>query len=641
VSFPGTMSDDDVSGAIRQHLASQPGAYQTGPGAPIQNSRPNALVNDAGILEAPAEVDDEAPEAPSLWDRVKRAGSAIWAGTPAGMAGSLASDLADWAHGKAQKNREENLAAAAQGKPATHSEITNTLLGSGGDVASAAEGAVSPESLAIAAGLLTVPEYAGPYLLGQGLKEGIGHGIKAARSTTMVGPTPMVDPDELQESLSGLSEAAGGGASIADTLDGGLGNTATGRVVKRAGNSLQSAMENVGLSVPEAPKALAQAIQPGVSIPNAAESIDIAGPRLQQVRQATGMEFKSPADLLEGVQHAKQYVYDAIEQRLGPVDQLQADTSPVANAMENSIAGRTARQYPDLAQAIRERADTYRQPMALREIEDSIQAANNDLRNLYKRPGMTDSPISAETTATEAEVRSLRSLLDQKVQDLSGAGVADLKREYGALRDVERAAARQNAVATRQKGATLWEGLAGLRAAGDFVSGNALGAAKGAATIAMGRWLSKLRDPNYLIDQAFQGSKAFEPAAAIRSAPGPKISGLLPPGPTELPLGEPGGESGPMPGQGRAPSIMMDIADWLGGNGPNQEPTTRAERLGLLLPESTSPTRLPLGEPGGESGPLPGQGRAPSIVQRDPRTGKMRRIYVGQRNFGGSPFTNQ
>lgn len=65
VSFPGTMSDDDVSGAIRQHLASQPGAYQTGPGAPIQNSTPNALVDDAGVLEAPEGGDTEGPSGDS------------------------------------------------------------------------------------------------------------------------------------------------------------------------------------------------------------------------------------------------------------------------------------------------------------------------------------------------------------------------------------------------------------------------------------------------------------------------------------------------------------------------------------------------------------------------------------------------
>jgi hypothetical protein len=327
------------------------------------------------------------------------------------------------------------------------------------------------------------------------------------------------------------------------------------------------------LAVPDAPKALNQAIQPGVNIPRAAQSIDIAGPRLQQVRQATGMEFKSPGDLLEGVKAAKGQVWDAIEQRMGPVAQLHADTSPVAQAMESAISKRTETQFPAQAKAIRERAATYRNTMSLRDIENAIQDANDDLKNFYKRGTSGDSPTSAGTAATEAEVKALRSLLDQKVEKLSGAGVSDLKREYGALRDVEKATAKANAVATRQKGATTWEGLAALKAAGDVFSGNP----SGLATMAVGRWLGKLRDPNFLIDRAFQGSKAFKPAGEIPPAPGPSIRGALSSGPLVTP--QPADTSGSVP-----------------YNAPRVDPSTRAQRLGLLLPEGKNP-RAPLVTP--------------------------------------------
>lgn len=320
---------------------------------------------------------------------------------------------------------------------------------------------------------------------------------------------------------------------------------AIGRAVEPIVRAARSPIETFAprLAVPEAQKALTQAIQPGVNIPRAQESISIAGPRLQQLRQAGQItnaagesltEFKSPADLLEGVKSAKGHVWDAIEGRLGPVADLKPDTSPIADAMEKSISKRTEAQYPALAQRIRDRATTYRANMSLRDIENAIQDANDDLRNFYKRQSPTDSPISADTAATEAEVKAARSLLDQKVEQLRGAGVSDLKREYGALRDVEKSAARANAVATRQKGATLWEGLAALRAAGDFASGNVLGAAKGASTLAVGRWLAKLRDPNFLINEAFQGNrgKSFQPASAIETPPMREPRGLLGAGPT-------------------------------------------------------------------------------------------------------------
>lgn len=424
-------------------------------------------------------------------------------------------------------------------------------------------------------------------------------------------------------------------------------------IARTTTQGVQRLGERTGLRIPDAPKALRQAIQPGVNIPRAGESIDIAGPRLQQIRQAgrvvgdTGtpiLEFKSPQDLLHGIKAAKRTVHVAIEERLGRVADLAPDTTPVAQAMESTIAGRTARQFPHAAARIRERAATYRGNLSLREIEESIQAANNELRNLYKRPGVTDSPISADIAATQAEVRVLRSLLDEKISKLTGQGVAELKREYGALRDVERATARANAVATRQKGATLWEGLAALHAAGDFVSGNVLGAARGAATLAVGRWLKILRDPNFLVEQAFQGKRAFTSAAPIPPTLGPQVKGLLPPGPIQL-----GMSQEPLTPLSAAPPILERIPP-----GPTRPPSGAGRldvtglqdpRLATIVRNQPTPTPGPggrllgpapeqrlLGKPPIELGPVPpepgGVSQAAFRIVRDPKTGKMKRQYL-------------
>ena len=176
--------------------------------------------------------------------------------------------------------------------------------------------------------------------------------------------------------------------------------------------------------------------------------------------------------------------------------------------------------------------------MPLREIEENIQDANNELRNFYKQPNVGDSPVGPSMKATEAEVKGLRTMLDDKVQSLrdpqgQSMGIADLKREYGALRHRwNRAAARQNAVATRAKGATLWEGLAALRAAGDFATGNLLSAAKGAGTLAVGRWMGKAaRPPELLTDQAFQGKEGIQASAGNRPSPRTTHCGRITPRP--------------------------------------------------------------------------------------------------------------
>jgi hypothetical protein len=300
--------------------------------------------------------------------------------------------------------------------------------------------------------------------------------------------------------------------------------------------------------VPEAPKAMTQAIQPGVNIPRAEESIGIAGPRLQQLGRAGALkdlqgnplsEIKNTGDMLGAVRSAKQHVLGAIEDRLGAVDALQVDTKPIANAMRDSITTRVRKQFPALAEGIEKRAATYEQPTSLREIENAIIDANDDLKGYYKQPVAGESPTSASIRATHAEVRALRSLLDEKVEALSGDGVKDLKREYGALRDVERATARQHAIATRTKEGGLWEGLSYLHAADAAFSGGALGAARALGGISIGKMLKTLRNPDYLLNQSFHGPKAFEPAEPIGKPPGPPApKGLLPAPPTQLSGGD-------------------------------------------------------------------------------------------------------
>jgi hypothetical protein len=453
---------------------------------------------------------------------------------------------------KSQK-QQEDLRNAARGTPAhanipdeaniavpqgatvpTDTRMQQFAAGSGASALRTAAGFLTPSSQAIAA---VAP--VAPAIVGTGLALHGGYNALKNAPAAFQG-----NPEAAEKALNAAAEATGGGALAGEGFAGGAPdiNAAT-NLAKRVFDSA-GGLKTLGIIKPEPHVALTRAIQPGVNIPRAQESIPIAGSRLQQVKNAGLVadeegnpitEYKSNKDLLAGVRAAKQYIWNALEQRTGSVARLQTDTSGAARAMENSISKRTREQYPEIADRIEKRADTYRGLKSFRDIEDAIQDANNDLRNYYKRSSPTDSPITAETAATEAEVKYLRNLLDEKVEQLTGSGTKELKREYGALRDVERAAAKQYAIETRQKGATLWEGLAYLRAAGDFVSGNILGAAKGAGTIAMGKRLANVRSPAWNIDQAFQGPKAFKPSAEIAPPPGPKIAGQLPPAPTPNP----------------------------------------------------------------------------------------------------------
>lgn len=313
-------------------------------------------------------------------------------------------------------------------------------------------------------------------------------------------------------------------------------------VAKAAGSALAESKVGRGVSsaidrvrVPEAQKAMTQAIQPGVNIPKAQESISIAGPRMQQIRTARGIEIpeKGPEALkatLDLNREAKAQILGEIEKRMGPVADLRPNAKSVADAIRGSVDEITVERTPGAKEAVETAAKAYEKEggWTIRQMENRMHTLNRNLGRIYSQPvpGGVSIPVSAEMDLAEAG--ALRTLIDESVERLSGEGVKDLKREYGAQRDVEKALARQYAVATRTKNVPLWEGLAYLQAAGDFASGGVLGAAKAAGKIAIGNRLQTLRDPGYLLNQSFHGPRPFKAAEPFGEFTPPAPKALLP-----------------------------------------------------------------------------------------------------------------
>jgi hypothetical protein len=458
----------------------------------------------------------------------------LWAATPMGEA-SAAIDEATEGLPNVEKRDTENLTAAAQGKPQPHGQLGQWALRSlqkSGDVV---KGAVSPAGLATIGAGVVAPEIVAPAMFAHG-----GWNLAKSAPGALEGR-----PEDVEQALMSSSEMAAGGAGIR-AVQVSPKPTATGQMMRAAGRFTGNVItgEPPSFKVPEASKSLTQAVQPGVNIPRAAETIPKAGRRLQQMRasgqltKADGTplrEIRSTGDQLEAVTSAKKNILGEIQNRMGPVKDLQPDVSPVAEAIRGSVDKITGKQFPSQASAIERRAATYDEGgYSIADIESRIQSANKSLRNFYKQPTAGENPTSMDMDATLAEVKTLRELLDKHIENLSGDGVKELKSEYGAMRDLERATARQHAIATRTKGAGLWEGLAYVHAAGDLLSGDALGAVRGAGAVTVGRMLKTLRDPNFLIDQSFHGPKAFEAAEPIAKSSGPPPpKGLLPKPATE------------------------------------------------------------------------------------------------------------
>lgn len=337
---------------------------------------------------------------------------------------------------------------------------------------------------------------------------------------------------------------------------------------RTTGRGIQRVSQKVGLAAPTAEKAMHQAIQPSVTIPRATESVRLAGPELQRVRQARGVEIRDTGVKGEALEahaeniiEAKRALWQEYEQRLQPFEGFYEKAHRVGRAMRDAVDQRTRRQYPAAAKAIDQRAGTYNRAMSLREIEDAIQSANNELANWYKRSAADPGTVSPNIAASKAEVAALRKLLDEKLQSLTGASTREFKQLYGALRDVEKATARQIFVQARQKGASLYEALGALAAVGDVLSGGA-GAIKGMARFALGRRLAQLRNPDYLIEQAYHGKNAF-PTGAARPSYTPPVGGQwMPPAPAPpaAPPGAAGAVVRPIAGQARQPRAALPPA---------------------------------------------------------------------------------
>lgn len=303
------------------------------------------------------------------------------------------------------------------------------------------------------------------------------------------------------------------------------------------------------------------------------DDVKTAIPLMKSAEIKSGTPIDGYDGALAANQAAKQDIWQQYKARLGPAAQQGAtiDGNQIADAMVNSIDKRTAAQNPGLVQRVQAIADTYRRPLPVDEAEDFLQSANKDLFSYYAKNKVSRQAAEndPETSSTVAEADALRDALYNKLDQVSGPGAAQLKKAYGALKNVGNALADQKLVYERKAPTNLPEQLSYWRAGGKLLTGNVLGAAK---DIAVQRFLSEVNDANSMITRAFVKAK---PATPFPMPSGSRVAGLLPRGPIQTPP-------------------PADASGSVASQPPPVDATTRAQRLGLLLPEKTGgPVELP------------------------------------------------
>lgn len=508
------------------------------------------------------------------------------------------------------------------------------VLGAAGNTMAPAIGPASLEApVATGVGML------GGLLAGKGARKLVqaGGGGQGAQDLAEQG-TNLVVP-----SLLGMFGMGGGRAAEAKAqeslvpADEAINNAATktGEIVQ----SIPSAARNnpvTNLALGPNPNAiepvaaLTKAVRPRNSIQNFSDHAARALPDARRAADTLGIDTNNMTlkDAEDAVVQGKKDVWNEFQQNhLNPVKDVGVDASPIAARIQQVANGMTdiqkGRMGPLVDQINNAVADYAGKNMSVGDIETRLQEVNNELRSQQAQFKVNEMNLRNDPRFAYkyAELDGLRQAERQAFDNMTGPGAADLKQRYGSLKVMEDVLDRRINVADRANVSKLYETGGRLAGVGDVLKGigarEPLTMAAGVAKMRMGKNAQQLNDPDFLIQQAF---------SKTTPRPQPGINGNLPIIRGQLPSPVPGLNGYVYGSQPTSPEMISPATP----SKVNVEPTTRAQRLGLLLPKGPTDWR---GEPFNNQLPAPeppegGTQRANFVVQRDPRTGRMVKMYV-------------
>lgn len=321
---------------------------------------------------------------------------------------------------------------------------------------------------------------------------------------------------------------------------------------------------------------ITQAVRGSVNKNNINWNSDLsrAIPLVKSTEQAMGGKITDIDSAVDAARSTLQGLWNRYTQFQGPSAQMGAtiDGNQVADAMVKTIGPRMLQNNPQRAAQIIDLAERYRRPIPVSEAEEFLSGkggVNNDLYSYYAKNKANRRAAEADPdmAATVAEGDALRDALYSKMDDLFGPGASQLKKDYGAVKNMLNVLQDRKLVYERQAPVNLPEQRAYVNAAGKLLTGNMLGAAR---EVAAQRYLSSVNDTNSLIERAF-GKASPAPASPVPARV--PIRGMLPRGP--IPMGAP------------EASARVNAPE------PAFSPTTRAQRLGLMLPARAGGELLP------------------------------------------------
>jgi hypothetical protein len=367
-------------------------------------------------------------------------------------------------------------------------------------------------------------------------------GVANAASGPVPGLAPAIDEatnlhDAYQQGGTPRVLSTAAGQVAGGALQGGL-MKAVPEVASTGASAVRSAADATGLMDGPPESLMTQAMRGSVNKNNVNWASDVkqAVPLMKSAEPQIGRPIQGIDDALAAAKTAKQSIWQQYQARLNNAGGQSAtiDGNEIADAMQNSVDKRTALQNPQLADKVKQIADTYRRPIPVQEAEEFLQSANRDLTTYYakNKVGQQVAQADPETAYQVAETGALRDALYSKMDDLTGPGSAQLKQAYGSLSNVQKVLADRQLVAARQAPQTLPEQLGFLRGVGKIAKSAANmefgDAAEGVGNMVGARWLAARNSSDAMITRAFQNAPQAQPFPASQFRPPLPVGHQLP-----------------------------------------------------------------------------------------------------------------
>lgn len=324
--------------------------------------------------------------------------------------------------------------------------------------------------------------------------------------------------------LTGLGGAATKATQLPKVAKAGAIAEKAGTLASPVGLPMTVAKETAGKIklLPDVEASLIKALKPAAKNYQFKAALNEAIPIIKEASIKNNVPINNLDDMINMTKLSKSAVWDKYEQILNQAQKadpkkynIYIDGDAISKAMLENIDARFIKQNPKQYANIVEKAETYKgTKLTPREAEEYIQSANNELSSYYGKNPMAKrhDRKDPEVGFTVREAEALRKAQYDKLNKLTGKDALTLKKQYGALNNIEEAAINRANVAARQQPYSLSEQLNLPQAAAAGVAGGMFGgipgalagAGYGATQSLVTKGLKKLGSTDYLIKSAFQ-----------------------------------------------------------------------------------------------------------------------------------------